>query len=154
MHDCDAPETVMKEVRHTTGVVHDGKEGLDDGLHSTPGDDHQEGGTMSEMGHAVHEESTSECVVQGPVGPIERRSDIVQATAVAREVLPGCVKNTLAHDFSHLATEAKDEVIAPTGEGVIQTDEDEWLGGWHVTGVVDPWAMRWVCEAFVFSGSW
>ncbi|KAL0448733.1 UNVERIFIED_CONTAM: hypothetical protein Slati_1429700 [Sesamum latifolium] len=97
MHDCDAPETVMKE----------------------------EGGTMSEMGHAVHEESTSECVVQGPVGPIERRSDIVQATAVAREVLPGCVKNTLAHDFSHLATEAKDEVIAPTGEGVIQTDEDE-----------------------------
>ncbi|KAL0462350.1 UNVERIFIED_CONTAM: hypothetical protein Slati_0122600 [Sesamum latifolium] len=41
MHDCDAPETVMKEVRQTTGVVDGGKEGPGDGLHSAPEDDHR-----------------------------------------------------------------------------------------------------------------
>ncbi|KAL0445894.1 UNVERIFIED_CONTAM: hypothetical protein Slati_1717300 [Sesamum latifolium] len=75
MHDCDGPEIVMKEVRQPAGVVEDGKGGPGDGLHSTPGDDHQEGGTMSEMGQAVHEESTSE--------------PVVQAAAVVREELPG-----------------------------------------------------------------
>ncbi|KAL0448919.1 UNVERIFIED_CONTAM: hypothetical protein Slati_1448300 [Sesamum latifolium] len=98
MHDCDAPEIVMTEVRQMTGKVDDVKEGPNDGLHSTLGDDHQE---------------------------VEKSSDIVQATAVAREELPGCVQNTLAHDFSHLATEAEDEFIAPTGDSVVQTDEDE-----------------------------
>ncbi|KAL0431064.1 UNVERIFIED_CONTAM: hypothetical protein Sradi_0732400 [Sesamum radiatum] len=36
-HDCDVSETVMKEVRQTTGVVDGGKEGPSYGLHSTLG---------------------------------------------------------------------------------------------------------------------
>ncbi|KAL0427585.1 UNVERIFIED_CONTAM: hypothetical protein Slati_2933300 [Sesamum latifolium] len=124
LHVCDAPEIVATEVRQTMSVVDVETEGTGVGLHSTPGDDHQEGGALSELGQAVHEESASEPVVH--VGPDEATSDIVQAVAVAREEqLPACVQNTLAQDFFHLATEAEDWFLAPTADGVVQTDEDE-----------------------------
>ncbi|KAL0451231.1 UNVERIFIED_CONTAM: hypothetical protein Slati_1101200 [Sesamum latifolium] len=103
------------------------KEGTGVGLHSTPGDDHQGDGALSEMGQAVREESTSEPMVQGPIWTT---SDIVQAAAEARvEQLPRCVQNSLAHDFSHLATEAEVEFIALTADGAAQTDEDEVVRG-------------------------
>ncbi|KAL0430651.1 UNVERIFIED_CONTAM: hypothetical protein Sradi_0691100 [Sesamum radiatum] len=93
IHVCDVPKTMMKEGRQPASVEDVGKEGPGDGLHSMPADDHQEGGTMREMGQAVHEESTSE--------------PMVQAAAMAREELPGCVHNTMAYDFPNLSTEAR-----------------------------------------------
>ncbi|KAL0431065.1 UNVERIFIED_CONTAM: hypothetical protein Sradi_0732500 [Sesamum radiatum] len=80
---------------------------------------------MREMGSVVHEELISEPVVQGLVGPVKTRSDIVQAVVVARDELLGCVQNTLDHDSFHLATEVEDEITALAGEDVIQTDGDE-----------------------------
>ncbi|KAL0410833.1 UNVERIFIED_CONTAM: hypothetical protein Slati_3673000 [Sesamum latifolium] len=145
MHDeefCnDALETVMKEVRKSMGVVDGGKEGPSYDLHSTPEDVHQEGRTRSEMGRTVHEESAFEPEVQGLVGPAEMRLDIMQATAMAHDELPRCVQNTSDQDFSYLAAEAEDVIIVPTGEGVIRQMRKRGLGGWHATGVVDPWGM-------------
>ncbi|KAL0430589.1 UNVERIFIED_CONTAM: hypothetical protein Sradi_0684900 [Sesamum radiatum] len=101
----------MKDGRQLASVEDVGNEGPGNGLYSIPGDDHQAGGTMREIGEAVHEESASE--------------PVMQATVVAHEELPGCAQNTMAHEFSHLSTEAEDGLIAPIEDGEIQTDEDK-----------------------------
>ncbi|KAL0451241.1 UNVERIFIED_CONTAM: hypothetical protein Slati_1102200 [Sesamum latifolium] len=57
------------------------------------------------------------------------------------EQLPTCVQNSLAHDFSHWLAGAEVEFIAPTADGAARQMRMRWSGGWHATGVVDPWAM-------------
>ncbi|KAK4414971.1 hypothetical protein Salat_2604100 [Sesamum alatum] len=72
-------------------------------------------------------------VEQGSGDSSEMRPDVEQAggnTPIAlaadttRDKLPGCVENTSDRDFSPLGIGTEDEVIALTGEGVVQTDEE------------------------------
>ncbi|KAL0462194.1 UNVERIFIED_CONTAM: hypothetical protein Slati_0107000 [Sesamum latifolium] len=77
------------------------------------------------MGTTVHEKPVSEPEVKGFVGPSETRSDITQAVSMTHDELPEYEQNTSNQDFSHVATEAEGVITVPTGEGVIQTDEEE-----------------------------
>ncbi|KAK4434809.1 hypothetical protein Salat_0643800 [Sesamum alatum] len=72
-------------------------------------------------------------VEHGSGDSFETRPNIEQAgghTPIAltadttRDELPGCVENTSDRDLSPLVTRTEDEVIALTGEGVVQTDEE------------------------------
>ncbi|KAL0445338.1 UNVERIFIED_CONTAM: hypothetical protein Slati_2256500 [Sesamum latifolium] len=113
MHDeefyNDVPETMMKEVRQSTGVV--------DGLHSTLEVVlvHWVDRATTEMGSAVHEEPASEPEVL-VVGPSETRLDIEQAVAMTHDELSRCVQNTSDQVLSHLATEAEDMITVPIRE--------------------------------------
>ncbi|KAK4434966.1 hypothetical protein Salat_0659600, partial [Sesamum alatum] len=128
-----------------TEEVAGGTKGSSHVPHTTPAVDHQTIEDMTESGREPivpgptigqsqdPEMPTPRHVEHGSGDFFETRPDVDQArghTPIAlaadttKDELPECVENTSDRDLSPLVTGTEDEVIALTGEGVVQTDEE------------------------------